>query len=94
MGVDKGMFDGVIAALLIIGIFIGFVLFIVLPWLWSIAKPFIHSLTAQGAAMKPQKNYLMHVLNVEYERRAAALEESRKARREWYQAVLAVKNGK
>jgi len=31
---------------LIIGIGIGFILFVGLPWLWALLKPFIHMVTA------------------------------------------------
>lgn len=43
---DGRMFDGVITFLICAGVAIGFVLFVVLPWLWQFVKPWIHTLTA------------------------------------------------
>lgn len=40
------MFEGLVTALIVVGIVIGFVLFIGVPWLWQIVKPLIHALTA------------------------------------------------
>lgn len=40
-----GMFDGVVTAFITVGIAIGFVLFVVVPWLWDFVKPWIHALT-------------------------------------------------
>lgn len=40
------MLNGVITIVFVIGIVIGFILFVGLPWLWSILKPFIHMVTA------------------------------------------------
>ncbi len=37
--------DGAIAALVVVGIFIGFVLFVGVPLLWGFLKPWIHSIT-------------------------------------------------
>ena len=38
--------DGVIPALILFGVVIGVVICLVVPWLWSLVKPLIHSLTA------------------------------------------------
>jgi len=45
---QKGMvnLDGVIPALILFGVAIGVVICLVIPWLWSFVKPFIHSITA------------------------------------------------
>ena len=37
--------DGLIPALLIMGAVIGIVICLVVPWLWSLVKPFIHAIT-------------------------------------------------
>lgn len=37
---------GMIIFFVSIGVALGFVLFVIIPWLWGIAKPFIHSVTA------------------------------------------------
>jgi hypothetical protein len=48
MNKQKGFvnLDGVITALVLFGVIIGVVICIVLPWLWGLAKPFIHAITA------------------------------------------------
>jgi hypothetical protein len=38
--------DGIIPALVIFGVIIGVVICLVVPWLWSYIKPFIHAATA------------------------------------------------
>ena len=43
---DGRMFDGVIPFLIGVGVAVGFVLFVVLPWLWQFVKPWIHAMTA------------------------------------------------
>ena len=43
---DGRMFDGVIPFLIGVCVAVGFVLFVVLPWLWQFVKPWIHALTA------------------------------------------------
>ena len=43
---DGRMFDGMITFLIAAGVAVGFVLFIVVPWLWQFVKPWIHALTA------------------------------------------------
>ena len=40
------IFEGLVTAMIALGIAIGFVLFIVVPWLWQFVKPWIHMLTA------------------------------------------------
>jgi len=40
-----GMLDGVVPALITVGIAIGFVLFVVVPWIWDFVKPWIHAWT-------------------------------------------------
>lgn len=47
MRLQKGFIDldYVFGVLIVIGIFIGFVLFIGVPWLWDLLKPWIHSIT-------------------------------------------------
>lgn len=37
---------GFFAALVVLGVIVGAVLAVGLPWLWSVIKPFIHALTA------------------------------------------------
>ncbi|MGL4404742.1 MAG: hypothetical protein ACRCT6_03220 [Notoacmeibacter sp.] len=32
--------------LIMFGVFIGFVLFVGIPWLWQYIKPFVHAMTA------------------------------------------------
>lgn len=39
-------FEGVVITLVIIGIVIGFILFVAIPWAWPYVKHFIHTLTA------------------------------------------------
>lgn len=43
---DGRIFEGVITFLVCSGIAIGFVLFVVIPWLWQYVKPFIHAITS------------------------------------------------
>jgi hypothetical protein len=44
-GYADGAFAGVVWAMIILGVLIGFVLFVGVPWLWNFIKPFIHSIT-------------------------------------------------
>lgn len=39
------MFRGLFTALILLGVVIGGILFIVVPWLWRMLKPLIHSVT-------------------------------------------------
>jgi hypothetical protein len=39
-------FRGVVPALIGVGVAIGFVLFVVVPWLWGLLRPLIHAATA------------------------------------------------
>ena len=40
------IFEGIVIAMIAVGVAIGFVLFVVVPWLWQFVKPWIHMLTA------------------------------------------------
>jgi len=42
---DGKMFDGLFTALILIGVAIGFGIFVVIPWAWQYVKPFIHAIT-------------------------------------------------
>lgn len=48
MDKEKGYinFGSLIYFFIGIGVAIGFILFVVLPWLWGFLKPYIHYLTA------------------------------------------------
>ena len=43
--INSDAFGAFMGALIVIGIAIGGVLFVVLPWLWHLIKPWIHSVT-------------------------------------------------
>ncbi len=43
---DGRMFEDVIPVLIGVGVAIGFVLFVAVPWLWQLVKPWIHALTS------------------------------------------------
>jgi len=40
-----GMFRGLFTMLIVFGVAIGGVLFVLIPWLWRLVKPWIHSVT-------------------------------------------------
>jgi hypothetical protein len=40
-----GLFSGLVTIGLIAGLFSGFVLFVVVPWLWEWIKPWLHGVT-------------------------------------------------
>ena len=39
-------FTGFFIALIVLGIIIGLILGVAVPWLWELVKPWIHSITA------------------------------------------------
>jgi hypothetical protein len=39
------MFSGLVTGMILVGVAIGGVLFVAIPWLWRLLKPWIHAVT-------------------------------------------------